>query len=137
MRPEKGGWFSEWYTRAAKRSEPPLVSLGCCLVTGRAKRRHKELKFLRSRFAMLLNPEILQSSRCRRSKRRKSNGPQAVGCRRSTKETGNDGGGKACTYLKTGGLEDGKYQTNEAGSAQGNIISPVLANIYMHHVLVL
>ncbi len=86
---------------------------------------------------MLLNPEILQSSRCRRSKRRKSNGPQAVGCRRSTKETGNDGGGKACTYLKTGGLEDGKYQTNEAGSAQGNIISPVLANIYMHHVLVL
>lgn len=28
-------------------------------------------------------------------------------------------------------------QSNEVGSAQGNIISPVLANIYMHHVLVL
>ena len=40
-------------------------------------------------------------------------------------------------YLKAGVLEEGKYQTNESGSAQGNIISPVLANIYMHHVLVL
>ncbi len=40
-------------------------------------------------------------------------------------------------YLKVGVLEDGIYQTNEAGSAQGNIISSVLANIYMHHVLVL
>ena len=40
-------------------------------------------------------------------------------------------------YLKAGVLEDGKYQTNEVGSAQGNIISPILANIYMHHVLVL
>nr|WP_242881603.1 group II intron reverse transcriptase/maturase [Robinsoniella peoriensis] len=40
-------------------------------------------------------------------------------------------------YLKAGVLEDGIYQTNEVGSAQGNIISPVLANIYMHHVLVL
>ena len=26
---------------------------------------------------------------------------------------------------------------SEAGTAQGNIISPILANIYMHHVLVL
>lgn len=40
-------------------------------------------------------------------------------------------------YLKAGVLEDGKYQTNEVGSMQGNIISPILANIYMHHVLVL
>jgi len=40
-------------------------------------------------------------------------------------------------YLKTGVLEAGVYQTNEVGSAQGNIISPLLANIYMHHVLVL
>ena len=40
-------------------------------------------------------------------------------------------------YLKAGVLEGGKYQTNEVGSAQGNIISPILANIYMHHVLVL
>lgn len=40
-------------------------------------------------------------------------------------------------YLKAGVLESGKYQTNEVGSAQGNIISPILANIYMHHVLVL
>lgn len=40
-------------------------------------------------------------------------------------------------YLKAGVLEDGKYQTTELGSAQGNIISPILANIYMHHVLIL
>ncbi len=40
-------------------------------------------------------------------------------------------------YLKAGVLEEGRYQTNEWGSAQGNIISPILANIYMHHVLVL
>ena len=40
-------------------------------------------------------------------------------------------------YLKAGVLEEGRYQTNEMGSAQGNIISPILANIYMHHVLVL
>lgn len=40
-------------------------------------------------------------------------------------------------YLKAGVLEGGRYQTNEVGSAQGNIISPILANIYMHHVLVL
>lgn len=40
-------------------------------------------------------------------------------------------------YLKAGVLEAGVYQTNEVGSTQGNIISPMLANIYMHHVLVL
>lgn len=40
-------------------------------------------------------------------------------------------------YLKAGVLEAGEYKTNEEGSAQGNIISPILANIYMHHVLVL
>lgn len=40
-------------------------------------------------------------------------------------------------YLKAGVLENGRYQTNESGAYQGNIISPILANIYMHHVLVL
>lgn len=40
-------------------------------------------------------------------------------------------------FLKAGVLEAGRYQTNEVGSAQGNIISPILANIYMHHVLIL
>lgn len=40
-------------------------------------------------------------------------------------------------YLKAGVLDEGEYKTNEEGSAQGNIISPILANIYMHHVLVL
>lgn len=40
-------------------------------------------------------------------------------------------------YLKAGVLDAGEYQTKEVGSVQGNIISPILANIYMHHVLVL
>jgi len=40
-------------------------------------------------------------------------------------------------YLKAGVLDAGEYKTNEEGSAQGNIISPMLANIYMHHVLIL
>jgi group II intron reverse transcriptase/maturase len=40
-------------------------------------------------------------------------------------------------YLKAGVLEAGEYKTNEEGCAQGNIISPILANIYMHHVLIL
>ena len=38
-------------------------------------------------------------------------------------------------YLKAGVLEEGKVLENEEGSAQGNIISPILANIYMHNVL--
>jgi len=40
-------------------------------------------------------------------------------------------------YLKAGVMEAGEYKTDEEGSAQGNIISPMLANIYMHHVLML
>lgn len=40
-------------------------------------------------------------------------------------------------YLKAGVLEEGEYHATEEGSSQGNIISPLLANIYMHHVLIL
>jgi len=40
-------------------------------------------------------------------------------------------------YLKAGIMDNGIYVATEEGSAQGNIISPVLANIYMHFVLVL
>ena len=40
-------------------------------------------------------------------------------------------------YLKAGIMEDGELRMSEEGSIQGGIISPVLANIYMHHVLVL
>ena len=40
-------------------------------------------------------------------------------------------------YLKAGVLEAGEYHAAEEGSSQGNIISPRLANIYMHHVLIL
>ena len=40
-------------------------------------------------------------------------------------------------YLKVGIMDKGQYVSTEEGSAQGNIISPVLANIYMHFVLVL
>lgn len=38
-------------------------------------------------------------------------------------------------YLKAGVITDGVYEESEEGSAQGNIISPILANIYMHNVL--
>jgi len=40
-------------------------------------------------------------------------------------------------YLKAGVMDEGKLVENEEGSAQGNIISPILANIYMHNVLTL
>ena len=40
-------------------------------------------------------------------------------------------------YLKAGVLEAGEYHATEEGSSQGNIISPLLGNIYMHHVLIL
>lgn len=40
-------------------------------------------------------------------------------------------------YLKAGIMDKGQYVETKEGSAQGNIISPVLANIYMHFVLVL
>lgn len=39
-------------------------------------------------------------------------------------------------YLKAGIMDDGKYIETLEGAAQGNIVSPVLANIYMHYVLV-
>ena len=40
-------------------------------------------------------------------------------------------------YLKAGVLDQGEYKPGEEGTAQGNIISPILANIYMHYVLIL
>ena len=40
-------------------------------------------------------------------------------------------------YPKVGVLDNGELIVNEEGSAQGNIISPILANIYMHNVLTL
>ena len=32
-------------------------------------------------------------------------------------------------------MEEGKYQETDRGTPQGGIISPVLANIYLHYVL--
>lgn len=40
-------------------------------------------------------------------------------------------------YLKAGVMDQGVYESGEEGTAQGNIISPILANIYMHYVLML
>ncbi len=38
-------------------------------------------------------------------------------------------------WLKAGVLEEGRLQRNEMGSPQGGVISPLLANIFLHHVL--
>jgi RNA-directed DNA polymerase len=38
-------------------------------------------------------------------------------------------------WLKAGVLEDGQIKTSEDGSPQGGVISPILANIYLHEVL--
>ena len=38
-------------------------------------------------------------------------------------------------FLKAGVMEEGKWYETEQGTPQGGIISPVLANIYLHYVL--
>jgi len=38
-------------------------------------------------------------------------------------------------WLKAGVLEEGRLQRNETGSPQGGVISPLLSNIFLHHVL--
>lgn len=38
-------------------------------------------------------------------------------------------------FLKSGVLEERKYQPTEQGTSQGGITSPILANIYLHYIL--
>lgn len=38
-------------------------------------------------------------------------------------------------FLKAGVLEEGRLYASEAGTPQGGLVSPVLANIYLHYVL--
>ncbi len=38
-------------------------------------------------------------------------------------------------WINVGAVEDGRLLTSETGTGQGQIISPLLANIYLHHVL--
>lgn len=38
-------------------------------------------------------------------------------------------------FLKMGIMEDGKYFASEEGVPQGGVLSPILANIYLHYIL--
>ncbi|RZB30946.1 MAG: hypothetical protein AEth_00900 [Candidatus Argoarchaeum ethanivorans] len=38
-------------------------------------------------------------------------------------------------FLKSGIMEEGKYSETEMGTPQGGILSPVLANVYLHYAL--
>jgi group II intron reverse transcriptase/maturase len=38
-------------------------------------------------------------------------------------------------FLKSGIMEEGKYEETKRGTPQGGVISPVLANIYLHYVI--
>jgi RNA-directed DNA polymerase len=38
-------------------------------------------------------------------------------------------------FLKAGVMEDGKWRETDKGTPQGGIISPILANIYLHYIL--
>src|SRR5215472_1219271 len=38
-------------------------------------------------------------------------------------------------WIKVGFIDDGKFLVSETGTGQGQTISPLLANLYLHHVL--
>jgi retron-type reverse transcriptase len=39
-------------------------------------------------------------------------------------------------FLKAGIIEEGKFIEQSSGMPQGGVLSPILANIYLHYILV-
>jgi RNA-directed DNA polymerase len=39
------------------------------------------------------------------------------------------------SWLKAGVLEDGRFERSDEGTPQGGVVSPLLANVFLHHVL--
>ena len=40
-----------------------------------------------------------------------------------------------CRFLKSGIMEEGVYFETDQGTPQGGVLSPVLANVYLHYAL--
>ena len=87
------------------------------------------LRFLNHRIG---DPRILRLERNKRLGRRSARAlPPLV----SSPRVGPEAGGQLIQkWLRAGVLEDGVVSVGETGTGQGSVISPLLANVYLHYV---